>query len=499
MRLALCTFIMLVICSQVFSATIYVPDMFPGIQDAINASIGGDTIVVRPGTYVENIDFVGKIIKLESERGPKVTVIDGNQAGSVVTFQSGETNDTHLYGFTIKNGYSSIGGGIYCESSSPSITNNVISNNVSSKKGGGIYCSNCALIFEFNEIIENQSNLGGGGIYCYYSTAIFRNNVVSQNTLVDGYGGGIHNDNSNSEYVNSIISHNSAKNGGGIYMSGNNVSIKNSIIAFNSAANVGGGIFCDGDTMDLLNNTIYGNSGVNGGGITCHTNIIVQLQNSILWSNSATTGKEINLWNHNGTPTIKISYSDVEGGIPSIHVDAGCTLDLGVGNIDDDPRFVDALVDDFHLTWQSPCKDMGSNFLPNLPTEDCEGDPRVYYDVVDIGADEFYFHLYHLGDVVPGGTVDMRVVGPYTYEVILAISSDTQSPPLSTPYGNFYLTLPMSNQWSIGAISSNGLLEISPALPWTWISGEEYYFQALVGDMNWPHSHLTNLMVMNVE
>ena len=58
------------------AATIYVPDDYPTIQGAINAAVDFDTIIVRPGTYVENIDFAGKAITVKSEDGPDVTVID---------------------------------------------------------------------------------------------------------------------------------------------------------------------------------------------------------------------------------------------------------------------------------------------------------------------------------------------------------------------------------------------------------------------------------------
>lgn len=78
-----------------FSADIFVPDDYTKIQDAINAALDGDTIIVRPGTYVENINFSGKAITVQSEQGTAVTTIDGNQAGSVVTFQSGEGTGTY--------------------------------------------------------------------------------------------------------------------------------------------------------------------------------------------------------------------------------------------------------------------------------------------------------------------------------------------------------------------------------------------------------------------
>jgi len=44
------------------SDTIHVPADYPTIQEAINTSVNGDTVLVAPGTYVENIDFVGKAI-----------------------------------------------------------------------------------------------------------------------------------------------------------------------------------------------------------------------------------------------------------------------------------------------------------------------------------------------------------------------------------------------------------------------------------------------------
>ena len=39
-----------------------------------------------------------------SASGPESTIIDGNEEGSVVTFISGEDEDTVIDGFTITNG-----------------------------------------------------------------------------------------------------------------------------------------------------------------------------------------------------------------------------------------------------------------------------------------------------------------------------------------------------------------------------------------------------------
>ena len=109
------------------------PDDYPTIQGAINASVNGDTVIVRPGIYVENINFLGKEITLKSEKGPDLTIIDGNQTGTVVTFNNFETSKSILTGFTIINGSGTLskesnylGGGIYCNMASPVIVNNII-------------------------------------------------------------------------------------------------------------------------------------------------------------------------------------------------------------------------------------------------------------------------------------------------------------------------------------------------------------------------------------
>src|SRR6185503_16169834 len=80
------------------AATIHVPADQPTIQQAINAAVNGDTVLVSPGTYYEAIDFGGRIITVTSEQGPQGTIIDAGGAGSVVTFKSGETPNAILSG-----------------------------------------------------------------------------------------------------------------------------------------------------------------------------------------------------------------------------------------------------------------------------------------------------------------------------------------------------------------------------------------------------------------
>src|SRR3984893_10821563 len=81
--------------------TIHVPGDAATIQAGINAASGGDTVLVAPGTYVENIDFKGKAITVTSSGGPTNTTIDGGQKGIVVNFANNETRASVINGFTI--------------------------------------------------------------------------------------------------------------------------------------------------------------------------------------------------------------------------------------------------------------------------------------------------------------------------------------------------------------------------------------------------------------
>ena len=96
-------------------------DPFCLIQSAINVALDGDLVLVAQGTYVENIDFLGKAITVRSDVDFDAatddidtanTIIDGNQAGSVIIFENGEGRDSVIEGFTITNGLHPVGGGI---------------------------------------------------------------------------------------------------------------------------------------------------------------------------------------------------------------------------------------------------------------------------------------------------------------------------------------------------------------------------------------------------
>ena len=103
---------------------------FKAIQEGIDAASHGDTVIVAEGSYVENIEFSRKNIVLTGTDPldsdvVQGTIIDGNQAGSVITFDGSEDETCVLSGFTITNG----SGGISGAGTHATIQNNVVSNN----------------------------------------------------------------------------------------------------------------------------------------------------------------------------------------------------------------------------------------------------------------------------------------------------------------------------------------------------------------------------------
>ncbi len=267
---------------SIISATIInVPGDQPTIQDGINVAVDGDTVLVQPGTYVENINYNGKNIVIGSlflttqdTTYISQTIIDGNYNGSVVTFESGENNNSILTGFTITNGYVSgnipynFGGGIYCYESNPSLEN---------------------LSIMFNSVSEYG---GGGGIYCYGSSPSLENVTISNNSVYTfSVGGGLFCENySSPNLTNVVIMSNSARDGGGIFCYESNPSFMNVTLEFNTAIKSGGGIYCfNNSNLNLTNATIINNSsGRSGGGIYCEDNSSLNLVNVTFEYNTAT-------------------------------------------------------------------------------------------------------------------------------------------------------------------------------------------------------------------
>jgi len=112
------------IMSTIFrtAKTITVPDDYTTIQGAIDAARIGDTVLVRAGTYFENV-VVDKTLLLAGENAQNTT-IDGGGTGNVLKISADGVNVT---GFTIQNGGTGTIGNVFLtEASHCVITENRI-------------------------------------------------------------------------------------------------------------------------------------------------------------------------------------------------------------------------------------------------------------------------------------------------------------------------------------------------------------------------------------
>ncbi|MCK4312469.1 MAG: DUF1565 domain-containing protein, partial [Candidatus Cloacimonetes bacterium] len=332
-----CILIGLFIFCYSYATIINIPADQPTIQEGINVAVDGDTVLVQPETYLENINYNGKNITVASlflttqdTTYISQTVIDGNQNGSVVTFESGEDSTAVLTGFTITNGNAYSGGGIRCYDSSPNVDNVMITCNTASgfMGGGGIFCLNSSLYLKnvilidniayqhggaiyckysyinINDvaIIDNASGEDGGGIYCEQSSGNLENVEVIGNTAECG-GGVLCWVYSSLDFINVTIKNNTAGFGGGIYANSHSLmNLENVTIKDNNADFDGGGFYCSYSSPIMNNVIITDNSAVyNGGGIYFYIiNTSAILTNVIISGNTAEYGGGIS-FNHSTT------------------------------------------------------------------------------------------------------------------------------------------------------------------------------------------------------
>jgi len=167
----------------------------PTIQAGIDQAANGDTVLVGPGTYMENLSLTGKDLVLRSEFGPEATTLDGSSQQETVVYVSGSTRSTVIEGFTITGGIGHqgvyiLGGGLYLDNgASPEVKNNQIFGNGisgSTDSGGGLFTNAPPNSPESPLIINNlfESNISdhGGALFLGYGSSEIRDNVFRNNS-----------------------------------------------------------------------------------------------------------------------------------------------------------------------------------------------------------------------------------------------------------------------------------------------------------------------------
>ncbi|MHC4946801.1 MAG: right-handed parallel beta-helix repeat-containing protein [Planctomycetota bacterium] len=354
------------------AADIIVPQEVPTITQAVSVASDGDVIVVKDGVYAgfgfRNVDFGGKLITIRSEsRDPTRCVIDCQGLGRGFIFQSGETSEAVVEGFTIRDGVAPGGGGImvigHCPEvyTTPTIRRCILLGNVAeSQRGGGLAAEDCA-----NPIVVDCQFLGnsapaGGGL---------SNNAQSSSKVVNTLFSGNH----------AVITRGGATNTG----NASTPNFTNCTFVNNTAALTGGAVFSQG----LAANAI--------------------VRNSIMWDN------EPDDFGASFPATVTVTHSDIQEGA------------AGEGNISVDPDFVDPRGpdgmpgtgdDDLRLKESSLVIDAADNTrLPAWVEFDLAGDERF----VDAPAPDS-----GNGD----GTRPPVDMGAFEFQLFVPCTSDCQTP-----------------------------------------------------------------------
>lgn len=411
--------IILLFCIQRVRAEIlYVPSQYSTIQSAIDNVLDGDNVVVSPGTYLENIDFKGKAVTVRSTdpNDPNVvaaTIIDGSNPadpnfGSVVTFKSGEDNNSVLAGFTIQNGTGHTdptvnwrlwtgnngdGGGAFCSNASPAITKNIFKNCHAQYGGGGIFCNNNASpVITYNTFLNNYAGCYGGAVFArLYCSPTISNNTFKQNDCVY-LGGAVYlADHCYSKVTNNWFEENNSEllRGGALYYFVSSApTVACNFFISNTAKGTGSAISTSGGSSGaIVNNYFSGNStqDPNGAAIMVSVSGYDSIANNIVFENIG-----VGISTESGVGSATFYNNDVWNNSVSNY---GGTLSdqTGInGNISADPNIPEPFTPFYEFNFDSPCINAGNNAsVPAWLTVDYDGTRRVVGGVVDIGPQEF--------------------------------------------------------------------------------------------------------------
>jgi pectin methylesterase-like acyl-CoA thioesterase len=168
---------------------INVPDDQPTIQAGIDAAVSGDTILIAPGTYQENVVIDGSAVTVIGDTVSGGVVIQSAVSSTpVLSLSNGTSGAPEIVGLVIEN--AELAAGINCQDSHVRLRKNEIRNNT----GSGVWVGPTDLpettLVADNYIHHNVSGRGGGIYITETDASILRNNFENNSASV--YGGGLY-------------------------------------------------------------------------------------------------------------------------------------------------------------------------------------------------------------------------------------------------------------------------------------------------------------------
>jgi len=255
----------IVLAPTALATTRTVPTDFLTIQEALDASTTGDTVLVLQGFYSGSgnveLDFHGKSMTLRGDTAGFGAIIGCNRTARAFVMQSGENSATVIENLDIQDGFATgidfagdtlfVGGAVLCVFNSSPTFRNCVFENCTADNGGAVFCA-----FNSNPRFEHCEFLGNAAI-----------DPTDLSTEI-GYGGALLSFDSGPTFVDCDFSLNSATyDGGAIYCDSlADVTVENSVFDGNQVGDGGAGIACFHGSAtvtgcDFLNNETYATPG----------------------------------------------------------------------------------------------------------------------------------------------------------------------------------------------------------------------------------------------